>query len=89
MGETVNEYYDAIVHLYKKVDPDKAYPDADCMRQFIDRLRDELREPVEMSLPNNLQEAYTRATAAEAAFSRNMSLGAYSMKRSYMGQMET
>jgi hypothetical protein len=41
-----------------------------------------------MSIPMDLQEAIARASAAEAAFSRNMPLGSYSMRRNYLGQVD-
>ena len=85
-GETVDEYLDAIIRLYNKVDPDNRYPAEDALRQFINGLRDELREPVEISCPANLEEAVNRARAAEATFSRNAPLSSYSMKRNYLGQ---
>ena len=85
-GETVDEYLDAIIRLYNKVDPDNRYPAEDALRQFINGLRDELREPVEISCPANLEEAVNRARAAEATFSRNAPLSSYSMKCNYLGQ---
>jgi hypothetical protein len=71
--------------LYLRVDPDSIYPGEDRMRQFINGLRDELREPVEMALPNDMDEAVNRALAAESAFSKNSTLSGYSLRRNYMG----
>jgi Retrotransposon gag protein/Zinc knuckle len=85
-GETVDEYLDAITRLYNKVDPNRNYPDEDQLRQFINGLRDEIREPVEISCPANIEEAINRARAAEATFSRNAPLSSYSLRRNYLGQ---
>jgi len=80
-GETVDEYWNAIVELYQRVDPDRHYPMEDRMQQFVNGLRDELREPVEISIPHNIEEALNRARAVESTFSKNAPLSAYSMTR--------
>src|SRR3954470_23574062 len=85
-GETVDEYYDAIIKLYQRVDPMNAYPREDKLRQFINGLRDELREPVEISCPIDLEDALNRAYAAESAYSKNSSLSTYSLRRNYLSQ---
>jgi hypothetical protein len=82
----VDKYLDAIQRLYQKVDPTNRYPAEDKVRQFIDGLRDEIREPVEISCPINMDEALNKARAAEATFSRNAPLSLYSTRRNYLSQ---
>ena len=82
----MDEYLDAIQRLYQKVDPTNLYPAEDKMRQFIDGLRDEIREPVEISCPINTDEALNKARAAEATFSRNAPLSLYSTCCNYLSQ---
>jgi hypothetical protein len=77
-GETVDEYWDALFSLYERVDPRHIYPAEDRLQQFLNGLRNEIREPVEMSIPNDLEEALYRARAVESTFSRNAPLSAYS-----------
>ena len=56
----------------------------DKIRQFIDGLREEIREPVEISCPTTIGQALIKAKAAEAAFSRGVPLSSYSLKRGYL-----
>jgi hypothetical protein len=81
-GETVDEYLDDLDNLYRKADPTNRYPAEDKLRQFIQGLRDELREPVELSCPDDIAAAIHKARTAEAYFSRNAPLSLYSMRRS-------
>ena len=81
-GETVDEYWDAVMGLYQRVDPNRNYPAEDRMQQFISGLRDEIREPVEISIPTTMDEALNRARAVESTFSRNAPLNAYSRNQS-------
>lgn len=78
-GETVDEYVEALLNLYKKVDPTHAYPAEDHLQQFINGLRDEIREPVEIAMPTDLDSAIERAIIVESTFSRNAPLSAYSL----------
>ena len=66
-GETVDEYEDAIIQLYQRVDPNLKYPMEDRSRQFIIGLRDEIREQVEIACPNTMEEAINKVRAVEAA----------------------
>ena len=77
-----------MMHLYKKVDPNNTYPVQDRLRQFIDGLREELREQVEISCPTTLNDALSKASAVEAAYSRHVPLGSYSIKKNYLGQTD-
>lgn len=85
-GETVDEYLDAVTQLYARVSTIGQYPEEDMMRQFINGLRDELREQVEIACPANMQEAVNKAHAVEAAYSGHKPLSAYSSQRNYLGQ---
>jgi hypothetical protein len=87
-GETVDEYEDAIIQLYQRVDPDFVYPMEDRTRQFIIGLRDEIREQVEIACPTTMEEAINKARAVEAAYSKNSSLSAYSLRRTTAGNEE-
>ena len=82
-GETVDEYEDAIIQLYQRIDPDLAYPMEDRTRQFIIGLRDEIREQVEIACPDTMEEAINKARAVEAAYSKNSTLSAYSLRRTH------
>ena len=82
----MDEYLDAITRLYNKVDPNHNYPDEDQLCQFINGLRDEIREPVEISCPANIEETINRTHATEATFSRNAPLSSYSLQHNYLGQ---
>ncbi|CAG8784362.1 9565_t:CDS:2 [Gigaspora margarita] len=53
---------------------------------FIDRLRSELREPVEMECSMTIQKALKKAKAAEAAYSGGGPLSLYLLKRSYLSR---
>ncbi|KAF0450133.1 gag-pol fusion protein [Gigaspora margarita] len=53
---------------------------------FIDELRQELREPVEIECSTTIQQALKKAKAAKAAYSRGAPLSSYSLKRSYLSQ---
>ncbi|CAG8820074.1 11188_t:CDS:2, partial [Gigaspora margarita] len=86
LGETVNEYYNELERLYRKADPTGRYLFIDRIRQFMDRLRQELREPVEMECPTTLQQALKKAKATEAAYSREGPLSSYFLKRSYLNR---
>ena len=59
--EIVNEYWDAIMALYYRVDPNGEYLAEDKLQQFVSGLRNEIREPVEISIPANIEEALNRA----------------------------
>ncbi|CAG8793093.1 26026_t:CDS:2, partial [Gigaspora margarita] len=86
LGETVDEYYDELERLYHKADPMGKYLQIDRICQFVDSLRQKLREPVEMECPTTLQQALKKAKAAEAAYSRGGPLSSYLLKRSYLSQ---
>jgi hypothetical protein len=79
-GETVDEYWDALFKLYERVDPRHIYPAEDRLQQFVNGLRNEIREPVEMSIPDDMDMALYRARAVESTFSRNAPLSAYSFQ---------
>jgi Retrotransposon gag protein len=85
-GETVDEYYSDLDALYRKADPNNELNDALRKRQFIRGLRRELREPVQMAMPTTLDQALQRARAAEAAYSQDIPLSAYSLNRYYLSQ---
>jgi hypothetical protein len=85
-GETVDEYHTDLDALYRKADPDYEISGQQRKRQFIRGLRRELREPVQIAIPKSLQQALERARAAEAAFSQDIPLGAYSLNRHYLAQ---
>ena len=87
-GETVDEYEDAVIQLYQRVDPDFTYPMEDRIRQFIIGLRDEIREQVEIACPTTMEEAINKARAVEAAYSKNSSLSAYSLHCTTAGNRE-
>lgn len=78
-GETVDEYWDAITALYYRVDPNDNYPVEDKLQQFVGGLRNEIRGPVEISIPADIEEALNRARAVESTLSRHAPLSAYSM----------
>ena len=87
-GETVDEYEDAIIQLYQRVDPNLRYPMEDRTRQFIIGLRDEIREQVEIACPNTMEEAINKARAVEAAYSKNSTLSSYSLCHTTQGNEE-
>ncbi|CAG8804905.1 12441_t:CDS:10, partial [Gigaspora margarita] len=79
LEETVDEYYDELERLYHKADPTKRYPQVDHICQFVDGLRQELKEPVEI-------ESLKKTKTAKAAYFKGGPLSSYSLKRSYLSQ---
>ena len=75
----MDEYEDAIIQLYQRVDPDLTYPMEDRIRQFIIGLRNEIREQVEIACPITMEEAINKARVVEATYSKNSSLSTYSL----------
>ncbi|CAG8748809.1 14895_t:CDS:2 [Gigaspora margarita] len=86
LDEMVDEYYNELKRLYQKADPTERYPQIDRIRQFINRLKQELRELVEMEYPITIQQALKKAKVAEAAYYRGAHLSLYLLKRSYLSQ---
>src|SRR5947208_10117166 len=79
LGETVTSYTDKLKDLYFKADPFKRYPEGDSITQFTNGLRHELKIQVIMVQTKTLDEAISKAKAAELAYSSGGQLSAYSL----------
>ena len=79
LGETVTSYADKLKDLYFKADPFKRYPEGDSITQFTNGLRHELKIQVIKVQPKTLDEAVSKAKAAELAYSSGGQLSAYSL----------
>jgi hypothetical protein len=86
-GETIEEYIAVMEELWKRIDPQNNRSEMDRLHEFIEGLQPEFIVPVQSSMPDDVEEAMSKARALETAFSMGMELSAYSMLPGYLQNM--
>jgi hypothetical protein len=62
-GETIEEYIAAIEELWKRIDFQNNRSEMDKLHEFIEGLRPEFIVPVQLSMPDDVEEAMSKARA--------------------------
>jgi hypothetical protein len=85
--ETIEEYIAAMEELWKRIDSQNNRSEMDRLHEFIEGLRPEFIVPVQSSIPDDIEEAMSKARVLETTFFMGMELTAYSMLPEYLQNM--
>jgi hypothetical protein len=83
-GKMIEKYIAAIEELWKRIDPQNNRSEIDRLHEFIEELRPEFIVLVQLSMPDDVEEAMSKARALKTAFFMEMELSAYSMLPGYL-----